>query len=303
LNNSLVNNLQYGLKLILSQFSELCFNLFINNNVGLYIIYSYNSLIEQNKFYQDGICLKSIDFENSPKYEFINNFVNTKPFGYFEQLTNTTITENYGQLYLMNCSGINVTNQYLTETYIGLNLFFCNNIIVTNCLIEKNKYKGILQDFCLNSLFINNSISNNNQEGFYSTYSLKCWIIYNTFENNLGYGIYVNGNDISIHHNNFIDNNLDEDSQAFGSGTCVLWYDPTLTEGNYWTDWNQDGKYKVDGENSGDLFPLSFPVKPFNGTFKIPWIQTQSPTPNPFSFHSIFITLIVIPILFKKRKK
>jgi hypothetical protein len=64
-----------------------------------------------------------------------------------------------------------------------------------------------------------------------------------------------------FYHNNFFDISPVYNSQAFDEGSNNFWYNATLSEGNFWSDWSGVGHYEIDGAtNSTDLYPLSNPL-------------------------------------------
>ncbi len=110
-------------------------------------------------------------------------------------------------------------------------------------------------------------------------------VINNTFSNNGEYGINIHYSDnILIHHNNFVDNNLGGSYRGFSQaydrgGNKNTWYDPETKEGNYWSDLGDKCTYKIDGKaHSKDLYPLN---------------RAQS-CPNPIT---MTILSIVLPLL------
>ncbi|MHA1684769.1 MAG: NosD domain-containing protein, partial [Candidatus Heimdallarchaeaceae archaeon] len=90
-------------------------------------------------------------------------------------------------------------------------------------------------------------------------------LTYNTFKKNTLWGVYVDFHcyNNTIHHNSFIDNNVEEYfgfSQAYDLGLYTLWYDPEKLEGNYWSDYQGTGNYTINGYfYNFDPYPLSSP--------------------------------------------
>jgi hypothetical protein len=67
--------------------------------------------------------------------------------------------------------------------------------------------------------------------------------------------IYSNAN--SIHHNSFIGNGQNT-SQAYDDGSNNIWYDETVLEGNYWSDYSGNGIYRIAGvADAIDLYPFT----------------------------------------------
>ncbi|MEM4161277.1 MAG: hypothetical protein QW531_04770, partial [Thermoplasmata archaeon] len=57
-------------------------------------------------------------------------------------------------------------------------------------------------------------------------------------------------------------------SQAYDSVGGNYWYDNTVNEGNYWSNWDGNGwgsadAYPIDGGKASDWYPLGNPVSEF----------------------------------------
>ncbi len=151
-------------------------------------------------------------------------------------------------------------------------------------------FNGIVLSNASQSLIINNTIANNdlgvdimdsenvtvanntiffNYEGISISRSDYTEIRYNLLQRNDMYGVRVTSAfqpNIKIHHNTFIDNNLEKikgSSHAYDIQGNTFWYDPETMEGNYWSDWNGTGKYKIGGSILAyDPYPLKNPTVP-----------------------------------------
>ena len=125
----------------------------------------------------------------------------------------------------------------------GIHLFLSNHNLIENNIIYKNGEYGIrIYDSDFN-VFANNVIEENFWYGF---------LVLSNSEFNI------------IHHNTFYKNNVNDyfnpTSQAYDDCSSNMWYDDTTHEGNFWSDWNGEGSYPIDGSaNAVDLYPLSDP--------------------------------------------
>jgi len=157
-----------------------------------------------------------------------------------------------------NISGLFLINNTCLSNHCGIDLRYSHNAIIANNTCATSFYGFYLSD-CINaSIFANNF--NNNLLGINLWDSEFCVIIYNLFSKNSKYGLRIcDGDNNTIHHNNFIQNNLVySPSQAYDSGDNNLWYDNSTNEGNYWSNWLGSGNYSIDGfSNAADLYPLS----------------------------------------------
>jgi len=75
------------------------------------------------------------------------------------------------------------------------------------------------------------------------------------------YGLAFQNSDNNVaYHNNFI--NCGALTYGFDDGTNNFWYNASLQEGNYWSNW-VSGTYAIDGSaGSMDLYPLSSQYNP-----------------------------------------
>jgi parallel beta-helix repeat protein len=186
-------------------------------------------------------------------------------------------------------SGISLalsTNDTIAENYIGnndiwgLRIDFSENTILSDNICFNN-YVGFLIYRSSEMTVKNNTCENNRNDGIWLGYSNSCVIVYNLLQSNIQYGINIYNDSYNnlVHHNTFIDNNVDGNSQASDNGKKNKWYDPIEKEGNYWSNLGTDCKYKIDGSaNSKDLYP----------------INRDSECPNPIMITSITIALPIL---------
>jgi len=115
-------------------------NLVITNNVfnqsnrgGLFLSgYGLEGTIANNKFINSGILFYIAQAYNLIQLDVYNNTVNDLPLGWVINVQNITLTDNYGQLFLLNCSDIIVENQVFSNCSAGIILVECHDIIVRN---------------------------------------------------------------------------------------------------------------------------------------------------------------------------
>ncbi|NPD88842.1 MAG: hypothetical protein HGN29_08955 [Asgard group archaeon] len=94
--------------------------------------------------------------------------------------------------------------------------------------------------------------------------SKYCIIQANSIYNFSNYGIYLteDSNYNIIYHNSMFDNFIiNSTSQAFDECYGNLWNNPSLFQGNYWSNLGLNTTYEIDGSaGSVDLYPLSSPL-------------------------------------------
>ena len=134
-----------------------------------------------------------------------------------------------------------------------------------NNLIWNNTNAGVYIDSSNSNYFGYNNTRNiiwNNSYGFYITStSTDNYIQWNNITTNV-YGIYIATADCmgnKIWSNNFINNTLHNDSQAWDVGNNQWFYN---TEGNYWSDHNSTDPYTIQPVPPGnqDVYPRTTPV-------------------------------------------
>ena len=174
---------------------------------------------------------------------------------------------------------ITVRNNYINSSYVaGIKVFKAKATTITYNTLSYNPYgvyvcgskpTNVIDRFP--SLFMSTSHSIRQQQKGFDDNNTNYHEVIDAEKNSINF----------IHHNNFIDNNLNDtfNSQAYDDSTNTRWYDSRTHEGNYWSDWNGTGPYALDGSaHSFDLYPLSHSV-----------------TYHPFSFFDYWF---VDPLLF-----
>ncbi|MHA2247163.1 MAG: right-handed parallel beta-helix repeat-containing protein [Candidatus Hodarchaeales archaeon] len=269
LNNTCFNNGQSGINVYsygsLSRNNSIKNNNLINNEVGI-INFAQNSTIANNTILNStnfGILLFGLNnnanaiinnnltncglFIYGSEYglEYVlqkkvsNNMVNGRPLIFWQNVQGDAIPSNAGQIFLVNCSSIDVINQNLSNASFGLFVAYSS---------------------CLN--IQNNEISNNSQYGIYITSNSKNnTIILNNFTDN------------KWHPAPFFAGT----SQAFDDGSNNTfennyWSEWTSPDDNF--DGIIDNPYLIDGSsNSKDLYPLGSHHASYTPTTLIELIQ------------------------------
>ncbi|MFW9852836.1 MAG: NosD domain-containing protein [Candidatus Thorarchaeota archaeon] len=210
-------------------------------------------------------------------------------------LTNNTCTNNNVGIHLDSSSDCILTNNTCTNSFSGIYLISSSDCILTNNTCTINSF-GISLHSSSSSDLINNTCINNYQ-GIILHSSGSSLITNNLLQENDEYGIYIalHSNNNEIHHNIFVDNNLGGTSQAYDEGENNIWYDSTINEGNWWSDWSGSGSYSIDGPaGSVDPYPLD---EEGNPPVVSEFLQISTIT------MTLFLCLALIPLLLKRKRK
>jgi parallel beta-helix repeat protein len=242
-NNTCSNNILHAIDIYYSVGSTVTHNNCNNNNKGIHIFHSSSSTVTNN------IC------NNSSGYDIFIGYSSSST------VANNSCSESQGSgIRLYYSDGSTVTNNTCNNNAVGgITLYGSDGSTVTNNTCNNNNF-GIRLYYSDGSNIANNTCNNNNLYGIY-LYNSSSYISYNLLQENVEYGIdLVEASAESIiHHNNFVDNNLGGISQANDDGVNNYWYDSSINEGNYWSDWSGTGSYAIDGTAGAiDLYPLDY---------------------------------------------
>lgn len=206
-------------------------------------------------------------------------------------ITNNSLFYNYYGISIYACSQLLVSNNTCSFNYYGISIYasyslFSNNNFSFNYrdgvkifsswhlefsknICNDNYESGIFFDGNVgyyrphDNLIFNNKIMRNG-DGIYIWYTDNTEIRYNLIQDNIGFGmgIGMNSEGNVVHHNKFINNCINtgnpQGCQDYGESPNNLWYNISTEEGNYWSDWNGTGPYRIFtyGGEVYDLYPL-----------------------------------------------
>ncbi|NHJ39334.1 MAG: hypothetical protein FK731_04820 [Asgard group archaeon] len=320
-NNIIERNNLIGLILINSPNNTVAKNSIKSNySFGFFIMYSPNITIVDNIIANNWLC--GIDASYSSNLTIINNFCTQNnlwgiilSFSPYSTIKNNTCTSN-------RCAGISLeensfgslikNNTFENNYWDGINAGSTNLIIEEN-ICNYNGENGIRLTGVNYSLVTKNTCIGNTENGI-ELNSAYVLVKNNLFQSNLIYGveIYYGSHNI-VHHNSFIDN-LASFSQAFDEGLNNTWYDESILEGNYWSDWSGIGNYTIDGSaGSEDPYPLSIPPASASLTNNEVFInvnngrissQLQNSDDFNLDINKLqFLSTIVIPLIEWNRRK
>ena len=286
--NTIVNSSRNGIFLSGSSNNTITKNNISENSAGnLELDMSSNIIIRDNTFLSGGITIYGEDLYHWNTHTIENNTVNGRSIYYYKNEEDGVVPSDAGQVILANCSNFTLRNLNLT---IGVQLVYSsyNNISMNS--ITSNIDYGIILWYSSNNSFFGNAITDNmygillyyshgndisanninkNMIGLYLHLSNNNIVSGNTVNDNEA-GIVLEGYNNIIYHNNF---NNTINAYDWGDNT---WYNATLQEGNFWSDYlliypdavDRDGDgcwdtpYDIPGNDppNQDLYPLVNPI-------------------------------------------
>lgn len=201
-NNTCNNSFQSrGLMIAKSDNSRIINNTCMNNDEESIYFYNTISIELINNTFEDGI---QIDLDTLEEYlgcKIENNRVNGKLLGYFLNEDDMNLIDPvYAQLFLINCTNINISNQELSTIKNGIEVGWSTNITISNIACNNNEDNGI-SIFYSNNTIISDSFFNNNGNGIKIVESRNIVLTNNIASNNIfsalnGHGIAISSSEI-----------------------------------------------------------------------------------------------------------
>lgn len=276
MNNTIYNNSYDGIYLLLSGGSG---NTILNNTIfwnknGIYLDRSRsatagNNEIIGNRIYENrenGIYLYSSNINSIQNNQIYNNSGNgiflNKSHSNTIQL-NEIRENNLHGLYLYSSNNNDIQKNNISFNLNGIYILLSSqgdSLPITDNLIWNNSNAGILINSSNSNYIMHNIIWNNS----YGIFVISSSTNNEVYENNIttnDYGIYVASQDCTankFYYNNFINNTLHNDSQAYDAGNNS-WY--ISTSGNYWNEHISTDPYIIPPGINQDKYPLLSPRK------------------------------------------
>ncbi|UCG02900.1 MAG: right-handed parallel beta-helix repeat-containing protein [Candidatus Heimdallarchaeota archaeon] len=264
-NNFLVNNtiLNCSKGIVLSESSHTAL---INNfidlesymgdpSIGIELDNSKNTTILDNQLFGCYLSFLGIDTDDCLQVEANNNFIDDKPLIFWKNIFNNSVPADVKQIFLVNCSFIEVSHQNLSNllSFYGIscsNLFIHDNDIdpditgfgrinldsTNDSIVTHNTLTYVRLDWCSSNIISyntlsrldiveggNNTVLANNfvRMGFIST-DLR---IYESYQNNISSNsvfneaIIINGGSENL----LCNNSVSITSEYYGGGGIIIW--------------------------------------------------------------------------------
>lgn len=213
LNNAIINDYTYGIFLYLSSNNLIENNLIKNSVEGIWLDYSWNSVLRGNIFLNNRYSFGVQGWDLSHFYHDIDisNFIDGKPIHYIvegKHLTFDGSVTEVGYLGLIACENIQVRNLNISNNKEGILLAWTSGSEISDSVFLNND-QGIKLFNSSNNSIIKNTTRNNSSEGIaFSGGSSNNLIENNLIRNNLGGGIsFYRHSSNNVIVSNFIENN------------------------------------------------------------------------------------------------
>ena len=193
-----------------------------NQEKGIYLYHSESNTISNNFLKNNGLVIDGWDMEDFLQATVINNTVNGKPLVYWQNVQNRLISNETGQIILINCTAVTVTNQVLTNCSIGLIAFGGSNLVVHENIIANNSESGIFMEDSTSPTISNNTITNNQESGIHLNSIEGAIISRNVLLKNQEMGLELHNCEDNLLENNTITNNLAAGIGLYYSRKCII---------------------------------------------------------------------------------
>ncbi len=229
LNNTCENG-ERGIFIEETSSHEISSNVLLNcQEAGIFLENCGNYRIEENIFTNCGLYLDGYSIDEYRSIYMKNNIVNSRLLGLFIDTIDSTILSNeYGQLFLINCDNVTIKNVSITDTSVGIFLAYCDNCNIIGNTLTRNNW-GIHLESSLYIKMIDNDVSKSVIFGIYAVRSQSLAIVNNscsycyrsiciisshgtiiennTCNENINIGLYsASSNNLVIHNNRCIQN-------------------------------------------------------------------------------------------------
>ncbi|MGB7532338.1 MAG: NosD domain-containing protein [Halobacteriota archaeon] len=212
-NSILDNPNMFGIRFIQCSNNNVSNNSVLNNTYGIYLEFSNNHTLKNNRMSGNSYNFGTIGYEHSHFIHKIDtsNTVKGKPAYYWMNEHNKQVPSDAGFVGIVNSTNITVRDLTLTNNYEGVLLAFSNNSRIENVTTSDNYYGIWLSSSSRNTLIDNTANSKNTKgDGIHLDSSTYNTLTNNTASNNY-YGIRLD----SSSHNTLTDNTMSDNKYNF----------------------------------------------------------------------------------------
>ncbi|MBY9001787.1 MAG: right-handed parallel beta-helix repeat-containing protein [Candidatus Heimdallarchaeota archaeon] len=224
-------NSSIGLMLRLNEDCKIKSNKFINIEEGIYFSSNSKTTIFDNVFTNSSLSFaltQQYDFSENSLY---NNTVNNRIFGFFKDERDIFISDSiYEQLFLINCSNVDIQNLFFSDVYKALHTINCTDINILDSNFNNNHYAVFLVQSSM--IEVSNCVFMDNRNAIFLMDCTNLEISRNDYFNNKGIAIYcIFSSTIDIKHN--LIHNSSSGIVLFGSYYAIITFNTIQYCNNY----------------------------------------------------------------------
>ncbi len=227
-NNSVSFNSETGISVSQSDFVIVANNSATSNvKGGISVTLSESATIVDNTMTDDGLGVYASSVPGYLAMTISGNMVNQKPYGLFLNKIGGMISTDYGQLLLVNCTGVGVIFQNCSFTSFGIQFLWCNGCSVSLSTFSNNDQSGVIVRYSNHTIISHITCKNNRVAGCFLEYTNHTSII----ESTISHGQY--GFQFTIAESTHIENNTVRYSTEYGL-KWTLGRDTSVIGNEFW---------------------------------------------------------------------
>ncbi|MFX1508401.1 MAG: BMP family ABC transporter substrate-binding protein, partial [Promethearchaeota archaeon] len=222
LNNTIYGNTLDGINIVESTNNRLIHNfIFDNDRYGILLVESPDHSIEDNSLTNNGIFWAGSTYGSYIQASVENNWINGKPFVYWNGVNGGTIPNGAGQIFLFDCIGVTISHQNLHSTSVGISAAFSSYLTIQHNTAYNNRW-GILIDRRTNETTLINNTLNNNFGDIQLWAASNNIVTDNRLSQNSNYGIFLDmANENLIANNTFSETKVSGIRVLSGTGNSI----------------------------------------------------------------------------------
>jgi len=186
-------------------------NTILSSVYGIELLLTKGTTIKSNVLIGGTLKFDEIDpaYEPYLQDEVVNNTIDGNPIKYLSNANNITLTGNYGQIFLVKCTNVNLTDIVVQSIDTGIIIAQSSDIKLSRITAMNHSNIGI-EFYDSENSYIQNSTISNSYTGISLRHTQTTNVFNSTIENN-SIGIYIES---SSSANNIIQTNFDHNTNA-----------------------------------------------------------------------------------------